>query len=59
MENSIRRFPRLNKYMRREKDIILAARILSMLFTPFYLPFIGLVALFLFSYLSAIRGGTS
>ena len=52
MENSIRRFPRLNKYMRREKDIILAARILSMLFTPFYLPFIGLVALFLFSYLS-------
>ena len=38
--------------MRREKDIILAARILSMLFTPFYLPFIGLVALFLFSYLS-------
>ena len=25
---------------------------MSMLFTPFYLPFIGLVALFLFSYLS-------
>ena len=38
--------------MKREKDIILAARIMSMLFTPFYLPFIGLVALFLFSYLS-------
>ena len=38
--------------MNREKQIILAARIMSMLFTPFYLPFIGLVALFSFSYLS-------
>lgn len=38
--------------MRREKQIILAARILSMLFTPFYLPLTGLLSLFLFSYLS-------
>ena len=38
--------------MNREKQIILAARVMSMLFTPFYLPFIGLVALFSFSYLS-------
>lgn len=38
--------------MRREKQIILAARILSMLFSPFYLPLTGLLSLFLFSYLS-------
>ena len=38
--------------MRREKQIIVAARILSMVFTPFYLPIAGLVALFLFSYMS-------
>lgn len=38
--------------MRREKQIILTARIMSMLFTPFYLPLVGLVALFSFSYLS-------
>ncbi len=38
--------------MRREKQMILAARIVSMLFTPFYLPIVGLIALFLFSYLS-------
>jgi membrane-associated phospholipid phosphatase len=38
--------------MRREKKIILAARIMSLLFTPFYLPFVGLAALFSFSYLS-------
>ena len=36
----------------REKNIILAARIVSMLFTPFYLPLVGLMALFVFSYLS-------
>lgn len=36
----------------KEKNIILAARVMSMLFTPFYLPFIGLVALFVFSYMS-------
>lgn len=41
-----------SKEVRREKQIILAARILSLLFTPFWLPIIGLTALFLFSYLS-------
>ena len=38
--------------MKREKTIILAARLVSLLFTPFYLPMVGLMALFLFSYLS-------
>jgi len=38
--------------MRREKQIILTARMMSMLFTPFYLPIVGLIALFSFSYLS-------
>ena len=38
--------------MRKEKQMILAARIVSMLFTPFYLPIVGLIALFFFSYLS-------
>jgi len=32
--------------------MILAARVISMLFTPFYLPIVGLIALFSFSYLS-------
>lgn len=35
----------------KEKHLILAARIMSMVFTPFYLPMIGLMALFLFSYM--------
>ncbi|MBQ7512686.1 MAG: phosphatase PAP2 family protein [Prevotella sp.] len=38
--------------MRREKQIILAARVMSMMFTPFYLPIVGLITLFAFSYLS-------
>ena len=38
----------------KEKNIILAARIISMIFTPFYLPLVGLVALFLFSYMSLL-----
>ena len=37
--------------MTREKSIILAARIVSMVFTPFYLPFLGMMVLFIFSYL--------
>ena len=37
--------------MTREKQIILTARVFSMLFTPFYLPMVGLVALFFLSYL--------
>lgn len=35
-----------------EKKIIIAARTISMVFTPFYLPLAGLLALFLFSYMS-------
>lgn len=38
--------------MTREKQIIMGARIVSVIFTPFYLPLVGLLALFLFSYLS-------
>lgn len=38
--------------MTREKQIILGARIVSVIFTPFYLPLVGLLTLFLFSYLS-------
>ncbi|WP_276909606.1 hypothetical protein [Hallella colorans] len=34
------------------KNIILAARVISMVFTPFYLSLVGLVALFIFSYMS-------
>ena len=36
----------------REKDIIIAARVVSMVFTPFYLPLAGLLALFIFSYMN-------
>ncbi len=38
----------------KEKDIILTARIASMVFTPFYLPIVGLLALFIFSYLGLL-----
>ena len=38
----------------KEKDIILSARIISMIFTPFYLPLVGLLVLFLFSYLNIL-----
>ena len=38
--------------MTREKGFILAARVISMVFTPFYLPTLGLVVLFMFSYMS-------
>ncbi len=38
--------------MTREKKIILTARVVSMVFTPFYLPILGLAALFFLSYLS-------
>jgi len=43
--------------MTREKGIILTARVVSMLFTPFYLPLVGLMALFLFSYLGLMPWG--
>ena len=36
------------------KNIILAARVMSMVFTPFYLPIVGLMALFTFSYMSLL-----
>jgi membrane-associated phospholipid phosphatase len=35
----------------RAKNIIIVARVMSMIFTPFYLPLVGLIALFVFSYL--------
>ena len=37
--------------MTREKGIIIAARVISMVFTPFYLPTVGLICLFMFSYM--------
>lgn len=40
-----------------EKNIIWTARIFSLVFTPFYLPIVGLASLFLFSYLSLIPLG--
>ena len=36
----------------KEKNIILAARVVSMLFTPLYLSTLGMIALFVFSYFS-------
>lgn len=38
----------------KEKEIIFAAKVLSVLFTPFYLPILGLLILFIFSYLSLL-----
>lgn len=40
--------------MLREKDILLTARVMSMIFHPFYLPIVGLLCLFFFSYLSLL-----
>ncbi len=40
--------------MFREKNIIYLARFVSLLFTPFYLPLIGLILLFTFSYLALL-----
>ncbi len=37
-----------------ERKITIAARTMSILFTPFYLPIVGLVALLIFSYLSIL-----
>lgn len=39
------------------KTIILIARVMSMVFTPFYLPLLGLAALFFLSYLSLMPAG--
>ena len=38
--------------MKRTTGIILTARVVSLVFTPFYLPIVGLIALFTLSYLS-------
>ena len=37
---------------RQSSSVLLGARIVSMVFTPFYLPMVGLIALFIFSYLN-------
>lgn len=37
-----------------EKRLIPIARTLSILFTPFYLPIVGMIAMFIFSYLSML-----
>ena len=38
----------------REKSIIYTARVVSLIFTPFYLPLVGLVIMFLFSYMNLL-----
>lgn len=40
--------------MSREKNIIFIARVISLLFTPFYLPLFGLIILFTLSYLALL-----
>ncbi len=37
-----------------EKSIIYTARVVSLIFTPFYLPLVGLVIMFLFSYMNLL-----
>lgn len=38
----------------KQKEIIFTAKVLSVMFTPFYLPILGLMILFIFSYLSLL-----
>ena len=38
----------------RERDIIFAAKVISAIFNPFYLPVVGLILLFIFSYLKML-----
>lgn len=38
----------------KHRNLIIAARVISLVFTPFYLPVVGLTALFVFSYLSLL-----
>lgn len=40
--------------MTREKSLIIAARVLSLIFTPFYLPLLCIAVLFMFSYMNAL-----
>ncbi len=43
--------------MQRERLILIVARYISLVFTPFYLPLMGLIAMFTFSYLSMLHWG--
>ena len=43
--------------MRRNRLILTIASYISVIFTPFYLPLMGLLALFVFSYLSMLSWG--
>ena len=38
----------------KQKRIILAAKVMSVVFTPFYLPIVGLACLLVFTYLSLL-----
>jgi hypothetical protein len=38
----------------KEKEMIWTARVVSLVFTPFYLPLTGLIALYIFSYLNVL-----
>lgn len=40
--------------MSRERQVILTARVVSFIFTPFYLPLLGLIAMFVFSYFNML-----
>ena len=40
-----------------EKNIILLSRTVSMVFTPFYLPLVGMIILFFFTYMSELNLG--
>lgn len=40
--------------MTQERQLIYAARVISMVFTPFYLPIVGLALLFVFSYFNTL-----
>ena len=40
--------------MTRDKGLIIAAKVISMVFTPFYLPLIGIAVLFTFSYMNML-----
>lgn len=43
-----------SKTISREKKVILAAKAVSIFFTPFYLPLVGMMVLFVFSYLNLL-----
>ncbi len=43
--------------MTRDKGLIITAKIISMIFTPFYLPLVGIALLFTFSYMNMLPMG--